>query len=91
MRVENTVIQADLITSYIKAKSVEHNVPVISFIEDTATSCGYWLACAGTEIYACRNSLGKSCRFHQSVNETSPTSLINMFWHTKVHGPQLPV
>ena len=60
-----SLIQADLITTYIKEKSVKHNVPVVSFIEDTATSCGYWLACAGTEIYACRNSLGKSSlRFH---------------------------
>jgi len=52
-----SLIQADLISSYIKEKSVKHKVPVISFVEDTATSCGYWLACAGKEIYACRNSL----------------------------------
>ena len=32
------------------------NVPVISFIEDEAVSCGYWLACTGQQIYACRNS-----------------------------------
>ena len=63
-----SLIQADLITTYIKEKSVKHNVPVISFVEDFATSCGYWLACAGTEIYACRNSSGKSSlRFHQSL------------------------
>ena len=41
-----SLIQTDLITTYIREKSIKHNVPVISFIEDTATSCGYWLACA---------------------------------------------
>ena len=55
-----SLIQADLISSYIQQKSEKHGVPVISFIEDEATSCGYWLACAGTEIYACRASLGQS-------------------------------
>ena len=65
-----SLIQADLISSYIKEKSVRHKVPVISFVEDTATSCGYWLACAGKEIYACRNSLGESSfRFLYSVDK----------------------
>ena len=54
-----SLIQADLVHSYVKEKSSRMKVPVISFIEDQALSSGYWLACAGQQIFACRNSLGK--------------------------------
>ena len=54
-----SLIQADLVHSYVKEKSARRKVPVISFIEDQALSSGYWLACAGQQIFACRNSLGK--------------------------------
>ena len=52
-----SAVQSDLVSSYIKDKSVKHNVPVIAFVEDTAASGGYWLACTGEEIYAARSSV----------------------------------
>ena len=46
-----------LVSSYIKEKSIKHNVPVIAFCEDYAASGGYWLACTGSQIYAARSSV----------------------------------
>ncbi len=45
-------VQAALIADRIRTAAAEHNVPVIAFAEDVAASGGYWLACAGDEIYA---------------------------------------
>ena len=50
-------VQSDLIASRIIELSEEKNVPVISFIEDVAASGGYWLACAGNEIFASKASI----------------------------------
>lgn len=44
--------QSILIADRIRALSDEHAVPVLAFCEDAAASGGYWLACAGDEIYA---------------------------------------
>ncbi len=43
--------QSSLIAEYIRDKAKEKNIPVLSFVEDVAASGGYWLACAGEEIY----------------------------------------
>ena len=45
--------QTEQITNYIKEKSLKMNIPVYSFVMDQALSGGYWIACAGTLIYAC--------------------------------------
>jgi signal peptide peptidase SppA len=50
-------VQSALIASRIRALSAEHKVPVYVFCEDVAASGGYWLACAGDEIYADENSI----------------------------------
>lgn len=50
-------VQSELICGRIRALSQEKSVPVYSFVEDVAASGGYWLACAGEEIYASRSSI----------------------------------
>jgi len=50
-------VQSDLITSYIQMKSKRQKIPVVVFVEDMAASGGYWLACAGSEIYSSRSSV----------------------------------
>jgi len=52
-----SAVQSDLVASYIQEKAKLKNTKVISFVEDTAASGGYWLACAGQEIYAARSSV----------------------------------
>lgn len=49
--------QSALIAKRIRDHSREKKVPVIAFCEDVAASGGYWLACAGDEIYADANSI----------------------------------
>jgi signal peptide peptidase SppA len=50
-------VQSALIAQRIRALSAEFKVPVYVFCEDVAASGGYWLACAGDEIYADDNSI----------------------------------
>lgn len=50
-------VQAELIAQRIISLSKEKKVPVYSFVEDVAASGGYWLACAGSEIYASKSSI----------------------------------
>lgn len=50
-------VQSALITDKIIKLSKKKNIPVYSFIDDIAASGGYWLACAGKEIYANQNSI----------------------------------
>ena len=45
-------VQSALIHARIRALATEHKLPVYVFCEDVAASGGYWLACAGDEIYA---------------------------------------
>jgi len=52
-----SAVQSDLVASYIQEKAKKKNTKVISFVEDNAASGGYWLACAGHEIYAARSSV----------------------------------
>jgi len=71
-----SAVQSDLVSSYIKEKAAKHNVPVIAFVEDTAASGGYWLACTGSEIYAARSSvvgsigvISMGLGFHQLIEK----------------------
>jgi signal peptide peptidase SppA len=50
-------VQSALIANRIQSLSKEFEVPVYVFCEDVAASGGYWLACAGDEIYADENSI----------------------------------
>lgn len=50
-------VQSALIHDRIRALATEKDVPVIAFCEDVAASGGYWIACAGDEIYANDNSV----------------------------------
>ena len=50
-------VQSALIHQRIRALAEENSRPVFAFAEDVAASGGYWLACAGDEIYANENSL----------------------------------
>ncbi|XP_057289404.1 Na(+)/H(+) antiporter NhaA-like [Hydractinia symbiolongicarpus] len=48
--------QSELISNKINNLGKEKNVNVISFVHDLALSGGYWMACAGSEIYITKNS-----------------------------------
>jgi serine protease SohB len=50
-------VQSALIHARIRELAAEHKLPVIVFCEDVAASGGYWLACAGDEIYADESSI----------------------------------
>jgi signal peptide peptidase SppA len=50
-------VQSALIYKRIRALAAKKEVPVITFAEDIAASGGYWLACAGDEIFADESSL----------------------------------
>jgi signal peptide peptidase SppA len=49
--------QSSLIASHIRRLSEEKKKPVFAFVEDVAASGGYWLACAGDEIYVQESSI----------------------------------
>ena len=50
-------VQSALIHARIRELAAEHQVPVLVFCEDVAASGGYWLACAGDEIFADDSSI----------------------------------
>jgi len=50
-------VQSALIARRIRDRAEERGVPVLAFAEDVAASGGYWLACAGDEIFADENSI----------------------------------
>jgi signal peptide peptidase SppA len=50
-------VQSALIHARIRELAAEHKVPVLVFCEDVAASGGYWLACAGDEIFADESSI----------------------------------
>lgn len=49
--------QSALIARRVRDLAEEREVPVFAFIEDVGASGGYWLACAGDEIYAQAGSI----------------------------------
>jgi signal peptide peptidase SppA len=52
-----SAVQSALIHARIRALAQEKKLPVFTFCEDVAASGGYWLACAGDEIYADSSSI----------------------------------
>lgn len=50
-------VQSELIAKRIRTLANENKIPVYSFVEDYAASGGYWLACAGDQIYASASSI----------------------------------
>ncbi len=52
-----SAVQSALIHRRVRALADEHSIPVYAFCEDVAASGGYWLACAGDEIYADESSI----------------------------------
>ena len=50
-------VQSALIHARIRELADEKKLPVIVFCEDVAASGGYWLACAGDEIFADESSI----------------------------------
>ncbi len=50
-------VQSSLIAARIRRLSDEKKVPVHAFVEDMAASGGYWLACAGDQIWVDTSSL----------------------------------
>ena len=50
-------VQSEFLANKIIQLSKEKDIPVISFVEDVAASGGYWLACAGDEIFASNASI----------------------------------
>lgn len=52
-----SAVQSALIYGRIRALADKHKLPVYIFCEDVAASGGYWLACAGDEIYADASSI----------------------------------
>jgi signal peptide peptidase SppA len=52
-----SAVQASLIAARIRELAAKHELRVLTFIEDIAASGGYWLACAGDEIFADASSI----------------------------------
>ena len=52
-----SAVQSALIHARIRSLAEEYGIPVYVFCEDVAASGGYWLACAGDEIYADESSI----------------------------------
>ena len=50
-------VQSSLIYKRIRYLADKKDIPVLVFVEDVAASGGYWLACAGDEIYADKASI----------------------------------
>jgi len=50
-------VQSSLIAARIRRLAEEKEVKVYAFVEDVAASGGYWLACAGHEIYVDESSI----------------------------------
>lgn len=49
--------QSAMIAKRIRDLAAEKDIPVFTFIEDVGASGGYWLACAGDEIFAQPSSI----------------------------------
>lgn len=52
-----SAVQSSLIAARIRRLAEDKGIPVYAFVEDVAASGGYWLACAGDEIYVDRGSM----------------------------------
>ncbi|MDX2221482.1 MAG: S49 family peptidase [Rhodospirillaceae bacterium] len=47
-----SAVQSAQLAQLIRTYAADKKIPVLAFTEDVAASGGYWLACAGDEIYA---------------------------------------
>ena len=52
-----SAVQSSLIAARIRRLADEKNIPVHAFVEDVAASGGYWLACAGDDIFVDASSI----------------------------------
>jgi signal peptide peptidase SppA len=52
-----SAVQSSLIAARIRRLAEEKKVPVHTFVEDVAASGGYWLACAGDDIWVDQSSI----------------------------------
>lgn len=52
-----SAVQSSLIAARIRRLAEEKKVPVHAFVEDVAASGGYWLACAGDDIWVDQSSI----------------------------------
>jgi signal peptide peptidase SppA len=52
-----SAVQSSLIAARIRRLAEEKQVPVHAFVEDVAASGGYWLACAGDDIWVDPSSI----------------------------------
>jgi serine protease SohB len=52
-----SAVQSSLIAARIRRLAEERKVPVHAFVEDVAASGGYWLACAGDDIWVDESSI----------------------------------
>ena len=83
--------QSALVHDRIRALADEKDVPVVAFVEDAAASGGYWLACAGDEIYALTSSIVGSIGVVSSgfgFVDAIHDSIMDMFGHyapTQIH------
>ena len=50
-------VQSELISTYLQMKAKKEKVSVTMFVEDMAASGGYWIACAGHQVYASKTSI----------------------------------
>ena len=50
-------VQSSLIYKRIRYFAEKKEIPILVFVEDVAASGGYWLACAGDEIFADKSSI----------------------------------
>ncbi len=50
-------VQSSLVAARIRRLAAEHSLPVYVFVEDLAASGGYWIACAGDEIWVDQTSI----------------------------------
>lgn len=78
-------VQSELIANKIVRLGKKNNVKVYSFVEDLAASGGYFLACAGDEIYATKHSIVGSIgviSFRMGFNELIKNYGIDWRVHT---------
>ena len=52
-----SAVQSALIAARIRRLAAEKHIPVHAFVEDVAASGGYWLACAGDDIWVDDSSI----------------------------------
>lgn len=52
-----SAVQSSLIAARIRRLADEKRIPVHAFVEDVAASGGYWLACAGDDIWVDQSSI----------------------------------